>query len=151
MKWLDAFDLIASGLQAQRLRMEVVAQNLANADVTRTPEGGPYRRKELVLASSQRPPVDLPPFARLMSKLAGSGPVAGGVEVVEVRDDPTPPRLVYDPGHPDADDEGYVLMPNVDVPIEMADMIAAARAYEANAAALQTLRQSLAHALELLR
>ena len=156
MSWLRGFDVVASGLQAQRARMEVVAQNLANADVTRTPEGGPYRRKEVVLAAALPGPLDLPPLVRLMRQ---EGIAAGGwsatssspVEVVQVRDDLGPPRRVYDPGHPDADAEGYVLMPNVDVPMEMADMMAASRAYEANAAALQQLRRSMEQALELLR
>jgi flagellar basal-body rod protein FlgC len=130
--------------------MEVAAQNLANADVTNTPEGGPYRRKEVVLASVSPGPMDMPMLVRMMRGTDVSSEAAP-VEVVEVRDDPAPPRRVYDPAHPDADARGYVLMPNVDVPIEMADMMAAARAYEANAAALQAFRQSLSRALELLK
>ena len=154
MGWLDALRLAGSGMYAQRLRMEVAAQNLANADATRTPEGGPYRRKEVVVAAvprGQRGPVPL--MVRLLrGQVMGDG--AGALEevrAVAIVDDPSPPKRVYDPGHPDADAQGYVLMPNVDVPMEMVDLMAAARAYEASAVALQTLRRSVERALELIR
>ncbi len=153
MGWLDGFRSIGSGLQAQRIRMEVIAQNLANADVTRTPEGGPYRRQQVILTSSARPLIALPPFIRfatfLRELLADSS--SATVQVAAIRPDTSPPRRVYDPGHPDAGPDGYVLFPNVDVPLEIVDLMTASRAYEANAMALQTLRRSLEHALELLR
>jgi flagellar basal-body rod protein FlgC len=150
MSWLDSFKVIASGLEAQRVRMEVAAQNLAHADTTRTPAGGPYRRKEVVLAADLPAAQPLPAFLTMMRRLAASAPLPA-VRVAEIRDDPSPPKQVYDPGHPDANPAGYVLLPNVEVPVEMADLIAASRAYEANATALQTLRRSLEQTLELLR
>lgn len=155
MRWLDCFETIASGLHCQRVRMDVIAQNLANANTTRTPAGGPYRRKEVIFECSRGlPGIKLPPFVRFaafLNAVLTSGSPAARVRVAAIEDDPTPPRRVYDPGHPDADAQGYVLMPNVEVPMEMVDLMAAARAYEANAAAMQTVRQSMERALELLR
>ena len=150
MSWLKSFEVVGSGLRAQRVRMEVAAQNLANADVARTSQGGPYKRKEVVLASLLPEPVALPAALGLRGGEELEEGVAT-VEVVGVQDDPSPPLRVYDPGHPDADQQGYVLMPNVQAPVEMADMMAAARAYEANAAALENLQRSVERALELLR
>ncbi len=150
MGWLKGLEVAASGLSAQRVRMEVVAENLANADVTRTPEGGPYRRKEVVLAArGAYPGIYLPPMVKYAVMQVGSGEPAR-VMVAGIAEDPSPPKLVYEPGHPDADANGYVRMPNVDVPMEMVDLLSAARAYEANATALRTLRESVQRALELL-
>lgn len=176
MGWLDGLRITGTGLEAQRTRLEVVAQNLANADATRTigPNGtlgGPYRRKEVVLAATpggaagglgslgaSLPGVSALSFASGFGAtgfggLGGAGGSAAldGVRVAAVQDDPGPLRKVYDPGNPDADPQGYVLMPNVNVPVEMADMATASRAYEANAAVLQTLRQSDESSLELLK
>lgn len=128
----------ASGLNAERLRLNVIAENIANAETTRTPEGGPYRRREVILASG------------VVGTEAGAAVPAGGVRVAGVIRDPTPPRLVHDPSHPDANAEGYVAMPNVQVPAEVVDMMAATRAYEANALALQSQRRLHERALELL-
>jgi len=153
MSWLRALDVIGSGLRAERVRMDVIAQNIANADVTRTPQGGPYRRKQVIFTSRPAflPAIYLPPIVKFAVMPAAFEPPAAQVKVAGVVDDPSPPKLVYEPGHPDADANGYVQMPNVDVPLEMADLLAAARAYEANARALQVLRQSLERALDLLR
>ncbi|NPV49532.1 MAG: flagellar basal body rod protein FlgC [Armatimonadetes bacterium] len=128
----------ASALSAERLRLNVIAENIANAETTRTPEGGPYRRREVILASG------------MGLGEPGERGSAGGVHVAGVLPDPTPPRLVHDPSHPDANAEGYVAMPNVDVPAEVVDMMAATRAYEANALALQSQRRLQERALELL-
>src|SRR5262245_27938867 len=117
-----AIDVSASGLAAQRTRMNVASANLANVSTTRTEDGGPYRRKDVVLGAE-------PSF---------DGEAISGVEVKEIREDTSPPRLEYDPGHPDADANGYVAYPNVNVVEEMVDMITASRAYEAGVTALST-------------
>ena len=122
--------------------MEVVANNLANANSTRTPEGGPYRRMEVVFASA------------LNSALAspdGPGSELGGVQVVGLQRDWSELPRVYQPGHPDAADDGFVTMPNVKLPNEMVDLITASRAYEANLRSLRTFREMAEQALSLLR
>ena len=129
-----SFDISASGLSAQRLRMETIANNLANVNTTRTAAGGPYRRQ-------------MPVFAAREPVRGGWG--AGGVRVLGIVEDDDPPRLVYDPGHPDAGEDGYVRFPNVNVVTEMVDMISASRAYEANVAALSAARAMAASALEI--
>ena len=152
MSWLRALDVLESGLRAERVRMDLIAQNIANAEVTRTPQGGPYRRKQVILASPSPPPAFyLPPIVKFSVMPASFGLPAAKVRVAAIVDDSSPPKLVYDPGHPDADAQGYVAMPNVDIPLEMADLLAAARAYEANARALATIRQSIERVLDLLR
>jgi flagellar basal-body rod protein FlgC len=129
-----------SGMSAERLRMEVVANNIANANSTRSANGGPYRRQDVV-------------FAAVLGDVRGPGgvPVLGGVQAVERVEDPSPLNRVYQPGHPDADADGFVLMPNVQLPIEMVNLMTAARAYEANLRAAQTFRQMNEQALGLLR
>lgn len=134
-----AYAISASGLRAQRLRMDVIAANLANAQSTRTPEGGPYRRHEVVLEA-------LPTSGTFEDALNSSNP---GVRVARIVADDHPPQLVFDPGHPDADAKGYVAMPNVNVVTEMVDMMAATRAYEANVAALNATKRLLEAALEI--
>jgi flagellar basal-body rod protein FlgC len=129
-----AFAISASGLRAQRLRMDVIAANLANAESTRTPEGGPYRRRDVVLEA--RPAGDR--FADMLGDASGSA-----VRVSRVVSDTRPPRVVFDPGHPDADPQGYVAMPNVNVVSEMVDLMTASRAYEANVAALNATKRVL--------
>lgn len=121
-----AMQVSASGLSAARERMNVASSNLANASTTRTPEGGPYKRKDVVLETE--------PFA---PKGTLETP-ADGVKVAEIREDSAPPRLEYDPGHPDAGPDGYVAYPNVNMIEEMVDMITASRAYEAGVSALET-------------
>jgi flagellar basal-body rod protein FlgC len=139
MSLFGGLKISASALSVERLRMNVIAENIANAETTRTPEGGPYRRKQVLLAEQPAPNTGTPGAA-----------VGGGVQAVSVLPDQGPDRLVYDPSHPDANAQGYVRMPNVDVPMEMVDMMTATRAYEANAAAFQTQRQSQERSLELL-
>jgi flagellar basal-body rod protein FlgC len=134
-----AYAISASGLRAQRLRMDVIAANLANAQSTRTPEGGPYRRHEVVLEAQ-------PTSGTFEDALNSSNP---GVRVARIVADDRPPQLVFDPGHPDADAKGYVAMPNVNVVTEMVDMMAATRAYEANVAALNATKRLLEAALEI--
>lgn len=136
----DGMQISASGLRAERARLDVIATNIANVETTRTPEGGPYRRQQVVLVSWQPP--------ALPGSVGGGGPTGVQVAAIEAATDPLP--RVYDPSHPDADAQGYVLMPNVELPTEMADMIVAARAYEANAAAFKAGRELIRQALSIL-
>jgi flagellar basal-body rod protein FlgC len=144
MGLFDAINAAASGLSAERLRMDVTAENLANAQTTRGADGRPYRRKDVVLAEA-----DGSGFGSTLSSAMGAG--AGGVRVTGIVEDQTPNRLVYDPGHPDADARGYVSMPNVQPVAEMVDLISASRAYEANVTVMQTAKQMFSKTLELLR
>jgi len=126
-----SFDISGSGLHAEWVRLQVVANNVANAETTRTPEGGPYRRRHVV-------------FSTLLDGL-------NGVRVRGVVPSQEPPRTVYDPGHPDADAEGFVAMPNIKVPMEMVDLLTASRAYEANLIAMRNFKQICEETLKLLR
>jgi len=138
-----AIDIAGSGLTAERVRMDVAADNLANAQSTRSAAGGPYRRK-LVLLRSAEPGG----FAAVLGRrMAG----AAGVEVAGIVEDTTPGPVVYDPGHPDADRRGYVRMPNVNPVSELVDLITASRAYEANVTSMQTAKQMFSRTLEILR
>ncbi len=129
----------SSGMSAERLRMEVIANNIANANSTKSANGGPFRRQDVV-------------FAEVLGRVQPGGlPVLGGVQAVELVEDPTELPSVYMPGHPDADAEGFVRMPNVQLPVEMVNLLTAARAYEANLRAAQTFRQMNEQALALLR
>jgi len=123
-------------LRAERTRMNVIANNIANAETTRTPEGGPFRR-QLAVFRGQR--------------LAGIPARQGGVRVTKVIGDPSPFRLVYDPSHPDANTEGYVAFPNVSLAVEMVDLISAQRAYDANVAVLVSDRRMAEKALEIIQ
>jgi flagellar basal-body rod protein FlgC len=126
----------ATGMAAERLRMQVIAENLANANSTRGADGGPYRRKSVTL---QEAPGD------------SFGQVLGGVEAKSIVQDPNPGRRVYDPANPDADAQGYVTLPNVDTVTEMVDLITAQRGYDANVQALNAAKQMFQKALEILR
>jgi flagellar basal-body rod protein FlgC len=142
MSILSSFGISRSALQTERLRMDVVANNLANINSTRTAEGGPYRRQTVLIRAEG----SVPSFAALLS---GRREVSGGVAADAVVDDPTPPRRVHDPGHPDADADGYVLYPAIDVSLEMTDMISANRSYQANVTALNVLKGMAQKALEI--
>jgi flagellar basal-body rod protein FlgC len=150
MGMFDALNVSATGLTAERLRMDVTAENLANAQTTRGADGQPYRRKEVVLSE-----IASGGFGSQLAKAIGAGPASssqpGGVEVTAITQDQTPGKLVYDPGHPDADAEGYVRMPNVDTVAEMVDLISASRAYEANVTAMNAAKQMFSKTLDLLR
>jgi len=148
MGLFDALDVSGSGLSAERLRMDVTAENLANAQTTRGADGQPYRRKEVILQEQAGS------FGASLSAAMGSnnGSQGGGVQVAGVvQDTATPLKRVYDPGHPDADAQGYVSMPNVDTVTEMVDLISAQRAYEANVTAMQSAKQMFSRTLDLLR
>ena len=144
MGLFDALDASGSALSAERVRMDVTAENLANAQSTRTANGqGPYRRKEVVLQEAGA-------GVGARASFADSLQAARGVKVAGIVEDPTPSRRVYDPGHPDADAQGYVEMPNVNTVTEMTDLIGASRAYEANVTAMQTTKAMFARTLDLL-
>lgn len=151
MRIFKTIDISASALTAHRLWLDVIADNLANVNTTRTPEGGPYKRKMVIFESRENPfplkrGVSFPPFPAKVSDFKGEG-----VRVKEIVEDSTPPRLVYDPNHPDANKEGYVAYPNVNVVREMVDMISASRAYEANLMTINTTRSMFMNALEIIR
>ena len=137
MRVFSALDISASGLYAERTRMNVIANNLANSNSTRTPEGGPFRRQLVILRGVE---------AKQNGDLSGLG-----VSVKGVVDDHSPFPLIYDPGHPDANADGYVAMPNVNVVEEMVDMITALRAYEANVTAIDANKSMVRAALDILR
>jgi flagellar basal-body rod protein FlgC len=147
MSLFDAIDTAASGLSAERLRMDVTAENLANAQTTRGADGQPYRRKVVSLEEAGGGGFG----AALGGAMGGAAGGAGGVRVAAITADPTPNRLVYDPGHPDADARGYVSMPNVQPVTEMVDLISASRGYEANVTVMQTTKQMFAKTLDILR
>jgi len=138
MNFLQCFEISASGLYAQRKRMDVIASNLANIETTHTPKGGPYRRKMVVM--STRPVQDFNKVLALQAE---------GVKIDDIVEDKSPFRKVYDPGHPDADKEGYLLKPNVDLVVEITNMLMARRAFEANIAAMKLTKQMVLKALEI--
>lgn len=146
MGLFDAIDVAGSGLAAERLRMDVTAGNLANAQTTQGANGQPYRRREVVLQEAQ--PTN-GSFGSILAS-ASASPV-NGVQVAGIVEDPSAPRRVYDPGHPDADAQGYVTLPNVNPVTEMVDLISASRSYEANVTAMQDAKTLFSKTLELLR
>jgi flagellar basal-body rod protein FlgC len=147
MSLFDALNISASGLTAQRLRMDVTSANLANAQTTRTPEGGPYKRQDVVLQEQSGSGTT---FAGSLAGAMGGSAEPAGVEVAAIIDDTTPTRRVYEPGNPEADEAGYVTMPNVNPVTEMTDLIDASRSYQANVTALQTTKTVFQKTIELL-
>ncbi len=143
MDLLKSMKISASGLAANRKRIEAISSNIANAQTTRTAEGGPYRRKEVVFGSE-------PARDKFADILEGEiDAKAETVHVTEVISSDKPPVLKYDPSHPDANKDGYVAMPDINVMKEMADMISAQRAYEANISAINTSKSMAVKALEI--
>ena len=142
MNFLDSLRTSATGLSAQRLRMNLISSNLANVNTTRTKEGKAYQRKDAVFAAEQT--VD---FGRELDRRMAEG--SGGVKVVDIREDNRRPILKYDPNHPDADEKGFVALPNINVVEEMVNMISATRSYEANVTAVKATKDMAAEALEI--
>lgn len=138
-------DISASALTANRFRMDTIAQNIANATTTRTENGDPYRRKVTVMEERQATPSFSSYFDDAMSPQA----TGNGVRVTAVYEDPSDFRLDYNPTHPDADENGYVRLPNVDTAREMIDMMAATRSYEANVTVLNAIKSMGSKALEI--
>jgi flagellar basal-body rod protein FlgC len=150
MGLFDAIDASGSGLSAERLRMDVTSENLANAQTTKGADGQPYRRKEVVLQQNGASGTS---FSSVLASMQGAGGAksVAGVRVSGIVEDSSALKRIYDPGHPDADKEGYVTMPNVNTVTEMTDLISSSRAYEANVTAMQTAKQMFAKTLDLLR
>jgi flagellar basal-body rod protein FlgC len=149
MGMFDAIAISSTGMSAERLRMDVIADNLANADTTRDANGQPYQRKEVVLQQTGGQS-----FGQVLAGIqAGSaGDLEnGGVRVAGVVKDPNGMRRVYDPSHPDADAQGYVTLPNVNPVTEMVDLISSSRTYEANVTAMQTAKSMFSKTFDLLR
>lgn len=145
MGYFSALDVSATGLTAQRLRMDTISQNIANASTTRTEKGTPYRRK--VVEFEEKSPSA--PFSQYLSESSKEYTAGNGVRVSRIVEDQSEFRKVYDPGHPEADKDGYVLMPNVDILTEMVNMISATRSYEANVTAINTTKGMAVKALEI--
>jgi len=140
MDLMSAMKVSSAGLSVQRARMNVVSSNLANANTTRTKEGGPYRRKQAVVGAV---PLENNAFA---------GTLSGEISkpsIIEVKEDPSEFPKVYDPSHPDADENGNVSLPNVNMMREMVDMLSATRAYEANAAVIGTIKNMANKAIDI--
>lgn len=144
MSLFTAISVSASGLEAQRARAEVITENLANADTTRTPEGGPYKRKDAVFTTT---PVSLS-FSDTLSAASGQ---SDGVSVSDITVDDRDPERRYMPGHPDADAQGYVAFPRVDPAEEMVDLMSASRGYQANVAAISSVKDMIARSIDLFR
>jgi len=150
MGLFDAIDASGSALSAERLRMDVTSENLANAQTTKGADGQPYRRKEVVL---QQASASGSSFSSVLASMQGAGGAksVNGVRVSGIVEDSSALKRLYDPGHPDADKDGYVTMPNVNTVTEMTDLISSSRAYEANVTAMQTAKTMFGKTLDLLR
>lgn len=145
MSLFSLLSVSASGLAAQRARAEVLVENLANSETTRTPEGGPYRRKDVVFTSETQ----VSPFASVFQEALG--PNVQGVKVSEIVVDQREPDKRYMPGHPDADANGYVAFPRVNPAEDMVDLMAASRGYQANISAMVAIKDMIHRSLDLLR
>ncbi len=141
----SALEIGASALTAQRLRMDVISQNIANANTTRTEDGTPYRRRTVLFEERSQQA----PFSEYLSDASKAKLVGSGVRVSKIVEDGSPLKEVYDPGHPDADENGIVRMPNVDIVTEMVNMISATRAYEANVTMINATKGMANKALEI--
>ncbi|MBM9513194.1 flagellar basal body rod protein FlgC [Desulfogranum marinum] len=141
MDIFTTFDIAASGLKAQRTRLNTISSNMANAETTSTPEGGPYKKKSVVFQSE---PVS---FKNQLRQSLNNQ--AEGVKVAKIIEDNEPPQQIYNPSHPDADEDGYVGMPNVSILKEMVDMMSATRSYEANTTVIKSAKRMAMKALEI--
>jgi len=145
MSLFSALSVSASGMSAQRARTELLVENLANSDTTRTPEGGPYRRKDAVFASDST----VGQFSAMFE--SEINPSASGVRVAQVVTDQRDPEMRYLPGHPDANKDGYVAYPRMNPAEDMVDLLSASRSYQANVAAISTVKDMIQHSLDLMR
>ncbi|HEY9059820.1 MAG TPA: flagellar basal body rod protein FlgC [Pseudobacteroides sp.] len=145
MGYFSSLDISSTGLTAQRLRMDIISQNIANAETTRSENGLPYRRKLVVFEEKSASA----PFSEYLSASSKNKIAGNGVRVSNIVEDSSPLKKVYNPGHPDADKDGYVNMPNVDVLTEMINMISATRSYEANVTAINTTKSMALKALDI--
>jgi len=145
MSLFSALSVSASGMAAQRTRAELLTENLANSETTRTPEGGPYRRQDAVFETSPQ----TSPFASVFESELNAG--AAGVQVSEIVQDSSAPDKRYIPGHPDADANGYVAFPHINPAEDMADLVSSVRGYEANVAAMGAVKDMISKSIDLLR
>jgi flagellar basal-body rod protein FlgC len=129
-------------MQAERMRAETLVENMANAETTRTPEGGPYRRKDVVFSSE----LQESPFSAVFQN-----ELATGVTVADITEDNSPPEMRYLPNHPDADAQGYVAFPKMNPAEDMADLLNTTRSYQANIAAMTAVKDMITHSIDLLR
>ncbi len=143
MNFLDSLRISSSALTAQRTRMNVISSNLANVNTTRTPTGGPYQRKDVIFAAVQ----DEPLFQKTLESNSTSKGTA--VKVVGISIDPRPALTKYNPSHPDADEKGFVSMPNINLIEEMVNMLSASRSYEANVTAINITKKMAMKAMEI--
>jgi flagellar basal-body rod protein FlgC len=144
--YFTSLNIGASALTAQRLRMDVISENIANVNTTRTEKGTPYRRKDVIFEERSTSGTNFSEYLTESSKKFFEGK---GVRVAKIAEDQTPFKKVYEPGHPDANADGYVEMPNIDVVTEMVNMISATRAYEANVTSINTTKSMAMKALEI--
>jgi flagellar basal-body rod protein FlgC len=144
MSFLSSMNISASGMTAQRLRLDIVSENIANMQTTRTQEGGPYQRKVVVLESAKTSS-----FQQALQTAASGSGNTGGVIATAVLSDDREFETVYNPEHPDANEEGYVLMPNVDLTKETVDSMSATRSYEANITAFNAIKMMAQKALDI--
>lgn len=144
MSFLNSINTSATGLTAERLRMDIISKNIANVNTTRTSSGMPYRRQVPIYKEK-----DSKTFSDFLNDAKGNYKLGNGVEVTAIKDDKSPFKRIYNPGHPEADEKGYVLMPNVDIVTEMINLISASRAYEANVTALNSGKSMAMKALEI--
>lgn len=142
MSLFSALQVSASGMSAQRTRAEMLVENMANAETTRTPEGGPYRRKDVVFATDRQ----ASPFSAVFQNEVGEG-----VRVADIVMDDRAPELRYIPGHPDADANGYVAFPKLNPAEEMVDLLNASRSYQSNVAAMSAVKDMLNRSIDLMR
>jgi flagellar basal-body rod protein FlgC len=145
MSLFSVLSVSASGMSAQRTRAELLVENLANSETTRTPEGGPYKRKDVVFSSQAQ----ASPFGAIFQTEMSAG--VNGVEVSQVIEDPLPGDKRYIPGHPDADPEGYVTFPHIDPAADMVDLLGASRGFEANIAAMSAIKNMISNSIDLLK
>jgi flagellar basal-body rod protein FlgC len=142
MSLFSSLQISASGMSAQRTRAEMLVENMANADTTRTPEGGPYKRKDVVFTSE----LQASPFSAVFQHEAGQG-----VRIASVVQDTGPPELRYLPGHPDADANGYVAFPRLNPAEEMVDLLNASRSYEGNVAAITAVKDMITNSISIMK
>lgn len=148
MSLFSALSVSASGMNAQRVRAELLVENMANAETTRTPDGGPYRRKDVVFQSEQQQS----PFASILSgQMSDGDATATGVTVSDVIVDQRDPQKRYLPGHPDADADGYVSFPNLNPAEEMVDLVSSSRGYQANVASMTSIKEMIQRSIDLLK
>lgn len=143
MSLFSSISVSASGMEAQRVRAELLAENIANAETTRTPEGGPYRRKDAIFESEPQ----ASPFGAVFQRALGNS----GVAVAEIVEDQREPERRYLPGHPDADADGYVAFPRIQPAEDMVDLMNAARSYQANVAAMTAVKDMIQRSVDLMR